>query len=147
MSPEEKVHIFFADWIKWKYPDLRFNVDCSGMRITMGLRMKLKRMRSEHKKLDFFLEEPVGDYSGLYIEIKKDRDSLFYKNGGLKPRIKTLKDGTKVDDHKEQWLEILDCRRRGYAAYFACGKEHCIETLERYLSLKKGEKLPDGYCI
>lgn len=147
MTPEEKEHISFAEWIQWKYPELRFNVDCSGMRITMGLRMKLKRMRSHHKKLDFFLEEPRGDYSGLYIEIKKDRKSLFMKNGSLRPRVKTLTDGTKVDDHKEQWLEILDCRRRGYAAFFACGKQQCIETLEKYLSLKRGEKMGDGYCI
>lgn len=113
----------------------------------MGLRMKLKRMRSQHKKLDFFLEEPRGDYAGLYIEIKKDSSSLFLKDGSLKARYKIDKQGNKTDDHKEQWEEIQDCRRRGYAAYFACGKDQCIETLEKYLSLKNGEKLSNSYCI
>ena len=145
MTPEEKEHIAFAEWIQWRYPELRFNVDCSGMRISMGLRMKLKRMRSHHKKLDFFLEEPRGDYSGLYLEIKKS--SIIKKDGTLKPRFKTDKQGNKTDDHQEQWQEIQDCRKRGYAGYFAFGKEHCIETLEKYLSVKKGEKLSEGYCI
>lgn len=122
MRLEEQIQIKLFDWLATKYPNVLAISEPSGVRVSMGLATKLKKMRSRHTHLDFYLLKPVGSYHGLAIELKAK--SIYKKNGEL------LK-----NDHLENQQRTIDkLNEEGYYATFAVGFSEAQEIIEDYLN-------------
>jgi len=120
---EPTVHNQICQYLKYQYPNVLFNTDLSGIKLTIGQAKKVKALRSCRAWPDIFIPEPRNGYHGLYIELKADDVTITKKNGELKK-----------DWHiKEQFDLICKLNYRGYAAYFACGFDEAKNIIDNYL--------------
>lgn len=122
---EESLQIAVARFLMMKYPDVIFNSDiASGMRLTIGQAVKAKMMRSESGQPDLIIMEARGPFYGLCLELKKDKDALFLKDG------KTYKKSEHIDKQAAM-LERL--RKKGYHAVFVCGIDEAMFAINYYM--------------
>jgi hypothetical protein len=123
---EKKISIELAKYINLQYPDVIFFPDASGVRLTMGQAIQLKAQRCNRYKIpDFFILEPKGDYHGLVLELKKEGESPYLKDGGLS-------NGKHI---QEQYKSILKLQSVGYLADFAVGLDEAIRIVGAYMNL------------
>jgi hypothetical protein len=123
---EESEQIELCDYARERYPESIFYSDHSGIRVGMGLALKVKKLHSENGIPDWFLAEPRGGYSGLMIEMKATGVRVFYKDTGL------LKD----DDHlHQQWAMLGRLYVKGYCVGFCSGIEIAKKELDWYMGL------------
>jgi hypothetical protein len=119
---EERLQIEIFQYLAWKYPDVIAISEPSGLRVSMGLATKLKKMRSKHTHCDLYLLEPRGKYSGLILELKAKniykRDGTLYKDEHLEDQQRTI--------------NLLN--EKGYYATFAVGFDQSIKIIEDYLN-------------
>jgi hypothetical protein len=121
---EEQIHTALATWIKLQYPDVIFTSESSGIRVSMGIAVKMKKQRSVGALPDLIILEPRCVYHGLCLEIKKDKDEVYRKDGGFR-----------VSEHIQEQAQMLDrLRRKGYFAEFGCGLTDCMAIIKGYLS-------------
>jgi len=124
MKKEESLHLAICRYIALQYPKAIFNTDLSGIRLTMGQSMAVKRMRSSNSFPDISIYEPRGPYFGLFIELKHMDARLLRKDGYLV-----------ADDRiKNQNKMLHDLSERGYLARFCQGHDQTIELIEWYMS-------------
>ena len=122
MKPEERIHFNLADYTKLQYPTVFFISESSGVRTSIGLATKLKRTRSAHTHVDIYFLEPVGKYSGLFLELKDGKDKIFKKNGDYKT------------EHVENQADTIEkLNKKGYYATFAWSFDMAKEILDDYL--------------
>lgn len=120
---EEQVKIFkWAFMSKRKYPMLNFMYSSQA-----GEKLKNAIVASRAKRAglragvpDIFLPYPKGNYSGLFIELKRP-----IKKGYASP---------KVSDEQKKFLVYLN--QVGYCAKVCYGAEQAIQLIELYI---KGE--------
>ena len=97
----------------------------AGIKMTQGMALRQKSQKSAHDWPDIFIAEPRGVYHGLFIELKRDRDALYNKDGSMKKSA-----------HLTDQLTCLNLlNEKGYYARFACGLDEAIEIVEKYLML------------
>lgn len=124
--PEEQLHFAICDYLKHQYPKVIFLSEPSGIRVSMGLATKLKRMRSNDTHLDLYILEPKKGYHGLILELKaveihqKKNPELFLKNDHVNDQRKTIK---KLND-------------KGYLAAFAVKIDEARKIIDNYLNGK-----------
>lgn len=126
---ELDIQIMVADYIRLRYPDAIFHSDFgSGIRLTMGQAIKQKRLNGGRRSYpDMFIAEPVGEYHGLFIELKKDGTRILKKDGKLV-----------ADAHIREQAEMLQkLEQKGFKAYFAVGFEQAKQIIDEYLGGKK----------
>jgi hypothetical protein len=122
MKKEENLHIAICNYLKLQYPNVIFTSEASGVRMTIGQAVKLKRMRSGGKLPDLWILEPRGGYHGLFLEIKAE--GILKKDGGYKTK------------HIEQQADtIMDLQDKGYAATFVVGFDDAQGTIDDYMAL------------
>ena len=122
MKQEENLHIAICNYLKLQYPNVIFTSEASGVRMTIGQAVKLKKMRSGGKLPDLWILEPRGGYHGLFIELKAE------------PYLK--KDGWFKTNHiKEQAETIARLMDKGYAATFAVGFDDTKATIDSYMAM------------
>src|SRR5687768_13685955 len=81
---EKAIHVAICEYVKLAYPNVIFFSDSSGVRLTMGQAMTLKRMRASDVKIpDMIILEPRGEFSGLLLEIKDPEYNPYLKDGSL----------------------------------------------------------------
>ena len=101
-------------------PRLRFlRSGFEGLRLTMGVRMQVKRQTVSVGFPDLFLAVPVWGlkhYCGLFVELKR------------------LKGGTVS---AEQAIMIGDLQSLGYKAIVCRGADHAISEIKRYLGISQ----------
>ncbi len=120
-SEEHRIQVALFKWAKYasaRHSGLKllFAVPNGGARDAVtGAMLKAEGVRPGVP--DMFLPLPVGDYHGLFIELKTAR-------------------GRPTPEQRE-WLMRL--RHRGYAAVLCRGLDAAIETITRYLN---GQPLP-----
>lgn len=121
---EKTLHRAVCDYIKYQYPGILFNSDMSGaMRLTIGQAVQIKALRSNRGYPDIVIYEPRGIYHGLFIELKKDGEKLYKKNGEC------------ATEHiLEQAACIARLNAKGYKACFAIGANSAIEIIDQYLT-------------
>jgi hypothetical protein len=125
---EESLQLAISKYIKLQYPDAIFNCDlASGMRLPIHIAAKAKAQRSSRGQPDLIILEPKGQYKALCIELKKDYDSVYLKDG------KTLKKDKHLD---EQHVLLTRLQDKGYYAGFTCGFEHTKKVIDWYFSLQ-----------
>ena len=99
--------------MKGKYPCLErlYHTPNGGYR-NQAEAVQLKRMGVKPGVPDLFLPYPVGDYSGLWLEMKTDKG--------------------KPTACQRDWIEYL--RSVGYCAYICHGAGEAINAIEAYLA-------------
>lgn len=123
MKPEEQVHEAVAEYISYQYPNVIFNSDMSGIKLTAGQAKKAAKLRSSRAFPDVTIYEPRNGFCGLFIELKADGVTVFKKDGSLV-----------ADKHiREQYQMILKLRAKGYKADFAIGFDEAKTLTDSYL--------------
>lgn len=112
-------------FIKLNYPQVYFFTDPSGMfQKSWAAKQQLKQNRSKHAQLDIIILEPRGKYHGLIIELKREGEKIFKK------------DGTYMSEHLvAQSISIFNLNNKGYYAAFCVGWDETIKTIKNYLKL------------
>lgn len=111
-------------YLKQKYPHVLFRVSIDGVRLPIGILMKMKRSGGLQRSLpDIEIFYPNKGYHGLFIEMKKTGRKLKKKNGDW------------MDDRlEEQANTILKLNNLGYFATFADGESDAIKIIEQYFN-------------
>ena len=122
---EEKIQIAISKYIKNQYPNIIFTAESSGVRLPMGLAVKVKKQRSKHKHLDLIILEPRCEYHGLILELKKSRDEVFKKNGEMRD----------VEHIQKQWETIQLFRSKGYFSGWGLGFDETKKVIDNYMKL------------
>lgn len=126
IQTEDSLHLSVANYLKLQYPNVIFNSDMAGVKLTIFQAQKSAQLRSSKGFPDIAIYEARGGYCGLFIELKRQGTEVFTAKG--KPSSK----------HIEKQLElIVKLRERGYCAEFCCGFEQSKSTIDWYLGLKK----------
>lgn len=124
---EKKLHEQICTYLKLQYPNVVFNTDLSGIKLTIGQAKQLKKVRSSKGFPDIFIYEPKFKYAGLFLEVKKE--SPFKKDGELK-----------TDTHlKEQFYFHEKLHLKGYFGGFVWTFEGAKELIDKYLTAQKYE--------
>lgn len=84
------------------------------------------QMREGKYYPDMFIAEPVGPYSGLYIELKENHQKIYKKDGKLR----------KNEHTQGQYKLLRRLRSKGYKAVFACGIDEAMAVIDMYLNQK-----------
>jgi len=125
MKPEEILHKQVCQYIRTQYPDVIFTSEPSGLRLPIGLAVKLKSLRSGAKLPDLWIIERRANYGGLFIELKAG--PIFNKKGDCKT------------PHIEQQAEVIGrLIDKGYQAGFAEGFDHAKTIIDSYLNSEYG---------
>jgi hypothetical protein len=120
-------HKQVCQYILFQHPDAIFFSDLSGIKMSIGLAVKIKSLKSSRAIPDLFIAEPRGIYNGLFIEMKKTGEKIFKKD-----LI------TPVNDHVAEQMQMLQrLREKGYYAKFAIGFNDAIDIINYYFSFKK----------
>ena len=121
---EHDLYKMIADYLRYQYPEVIYRFDLAAdLKLTMGQASKHKRLQRYRGYPDLFIAESVGEYSGLYLEIKKDGTRIFKKDGKLV-----------ADEHiREQYDMLHDLRTKGYAAEFGIGFEATKKLIDDYM--------------
>ena len=86
---EDDLQECFADWLTSM--KILFTASCAGMRTSMKVAIKMKKMGAKKGFPDILILEPVGQYHGLFIEVK-------------------IKGGSASCEQKE-WRDALNAKR------------------------------------
>lgn len=120
---EFELQCTLAEYIRLQYPDALFHSSLDGLRLPVGLAVKVERLGNGRGWPDLFLAEPRGVWLGLFLELKVDRSEIYTKAGKLRQ-----------DRHiREQQAALVALRERGYQARFACGFDEAKEIIDDYL--------------
>ena len=121
---EKILHKQVCEYLRYQYPKVMFNSDLAGsLKLTIGQAVSLKSLRSNRGFPDIAIYEPRGKYHGLFIELKKDGEKL-YKKDGITP----------FSDHIAEQQECMsELVIRGYDCYFCIGFNQAKITIDNYL--------------
>ena len=120
-------------YISLKYPNVIFNSDLAGQN---NSGRKTDKLRSGRGFPDLFIYEPKGNYSGLFLELKKE--TPYKKNGELKKQQQTELIGkVKVKyDHLKRQSEIHEkLRKKGYSGDFVWTFDKAKIIIDNYMKL------------
>lgn len=122
---EASVHERIADYLRLQYPHVLFRTDGGGVRLSMGAAIKYRRLQSSRAFPDLHVIEPRGPYAGLFLELKREGERVWLKDGSLT-----------TDKHvREQYEMLLALGGRGYRADFAIGFDAAKKAIDSYLAL------------
>ena len=123
MRTEERLQMSLVEYMKLQYPNVFVISEPSGIRVSMGLALKLKKLRSAHTHLDLYILEPVKGYHGLILELKDGKDKIFKKDGTFRS-----------DKHLEDQIDTIEkLRKKGYYSTFAWDFDMAKEIIDDYL--------------
>lgn len=119
---EKEEHRQVCDYIRIQYPNVIFNTDASGIKLTIGQAVQMKKLRSSNGFPDITIYEPRNGYFGLFIEMKKTGETILKRNGDFK------------NEHvKEQFDMCVMLKDRGYYAEICFGFEHAKKIIDWYM--------------
>ncbi len=155
---EEQLHEQICIYIASQYPNVIFNTDLSGIKLSDGQKSKIKPLRSGRGFPDIMILETalygsgelettdkqkhrvnVFHFCGLYLEVK--RETPYKKDNTLKKQktyiYKKIR-GRKIKigeyDHLQEQNEIHKrLRKRGYMALFVWDFEQAKRVIDDYL--------------
>lgn len=121
---EVNIHNQVCKYLKAQYPHIMFISDfAAGIKMSKGMATRQANQKSNHSFPDLMILEPRNGYHGLLIELKRDRDSLYNKNG-------LIKSSQHLDSQAEC---ILLLNKNGYYSRFACGFDEAKQIIDWYL--------------
>jgi hypothetical protein len=119
---EQNLHTQICRYLKLQYPDAYFLSDPSGIKMSIGMAVKLKKTRSKHAQLDIVILEPKKGYKGLILEVKRSRDEIYRKDGLIRNDKHIL----------DQVHSINHLIEKGYKVDFVWDLGMAIELLKEY---------------
>lgn len=124
MTKEKKLHKSICKFIQLQYKDVYFLSDPSGMRVSIGLAVELKSMRSEHSQLDIVILEPNRNWNALIIEVKKEKSEVFKKNGEFRD----------TEHVRNQNKSVKHLNKKGYYADYVWSLNQAMLIINHYMS-------------
>jgi len=122
-TTETNLHIKIAYYIRNKYPDTIFTSESSGIKLSIGQAVVLKKMRSGRALPDLMLFEARRGYNGMFLEIKREGTIIYKRSGELKK-----------DQHLKEQEEVLSkLTEKGYFAKFVVGYDDAVALIDYYL--------------
>lgn len=119
---EKDLQKMVCEYLKFQYPNVIFNSDMAGIRLTWGQAKEAKNLRSHNGFPDISIYESKRGYNGLFLELKAEGQKI------------TKKDGSFVSEHiKEQAYILKQLRNRGYVADFCIGFNDARDLIDWYL--------------
>lgn len=116
-----------AIYIRMQYPDVIFHSDFgSGVKLSPW-QAKMQKMQNGGRRAwpDMMIAEPIGNYHGLFIELKREGSRLKKQNGEW------------ASSHiAEQNIMLSELSNKGYKAEFAIGFEQALDLIDDYLGGK-----------
>jgi len=127
---EKQLHKSICDYIRLQYPNVLFNTDMSGIKLTIGQATQAKKLRSDKGFPDiviyaFHISDKTNYvckvYSALFLEVKKE--TPFKKDGKLKK-----------SDHLSEQLDMQNkLNALGYKAEFVWSFDMAKDIIDNYL--------------
>ena len=111
-----------SQYLNMQYPNVIYKWNLSGSNLSMAQAGKMKQLNKYRGFPDLEIMQPIGIYSGLFLEVKKE--SPFKKDGMLK-----------TDSHlfEQQSMHIL-LRERGYQCLFVWTIDDAINIVDEYFN-------------
>lgn len=114
-----------AQYMRLKYPKVPFHWDYAGNHMTKTQAGRMKAIQGIKGWPDLFIAQPMGRFSGLFIEVKREGTRLFKLNG------------EPADSHIAEQQECLaKLAELDYYCAFGVGLDNCIDIIEKYLDNK-----------
>jgi len=125
MKKEASLHNAVARYIAMQYPTAIFNTDLSGIRLTMGQSMQIKKLRSSNSFPDVIIYQGRGysQWSALFIELKERGRKLVRRDGYLVA-------DQRIRDQNDMLHRLEDL---GYCARFGHGFDQTQELIDWYM--------------
>ena len=130
---EKKLSHNIAEFLTKQYPKVIFRFDVGAdIKLTIG-QASIAKNKLLHEKgyPDLFIAEPSHGYHGLYVELKKNKEVVYKKDGSYK-KEKHLE--TQIAMHKR-------LRDKGYCVVFGCGFEDSVDKIREYFAPLGREKI------
>ena len=122
-TSEKSLHFQVCEYLRLQYPNVIFNTDLSGIRLTMGQAVQAKKLRSSNGFPDLVIYQKSRVWYALMIELKREGTRIEKKSGEL------------ADEHiKEQAIMHRKLITEGYLAQFVVGFEMAKELIDWYLT-------------
>lgn len=123
---ESELHIQICNYIRIKNPKIRFSSNYgAGMKLSIGQASIQRRQQSHAGYPDLFVIYNNGQYSGLFMELKKEGTKIYKKDGV-----------TFKSDHLERQNEYIEyLKQQGFFACFCIGLDDAIKTIDEYLGV------------
>ena len=122
---EKELHKQICNYIKLQYPNVLFNTDMSGLKLTLGQAVQAKKLRSCNGFPDIVIyEHRLHDtyYGALFLEVKKESP---YKKDSNE---------LKKSEHVEIQDKLhIDLRLKGYYVEFVWTFEMAKNIIDKYL--------------
>lgn len=147
---EMKLAIDVSYYMKTKWPEVIFKMDYGGMNLSKTQRGQMKLINPYRGHPDFTIYQPVGNFTGLHLELKKSGEKIrrsrdakkravvdYHKVKGVKIPVyehKVRKAGDYLNSHiEEQAVMMNELRKFGRLAGFSVGLEDTLKIIEGYL--------------
>jgi hypothetical protein len=112
-----------CEYLSLQYPNVIFASDLSGIKLTKGLAVKIKKLKCARGIPDLFIYEPRKGYCGLAIELKATGVTVYKQDG-------TLKNDTHLQEQEEMLTRLS---KKGYLALFCLGFDSAKLIIDTYL--------------
>jgi len=122
---EKEIHLNVCTYLKTQYKKVIFTSDLSGLKLTIGQAVQVKKMRSSNGIPDLLIFKPKGKWHGLFIELKKEGEKLYKEDGSFKSEH--------IKEQFEMRLKLVDL---GYFVNFAIGFEDAKKLIDWYMDLE-----------
>jgi len=139
---EKEVHKKVCEYLRDDYPNVIFFSDWSGVRVAPKVANEMKLLKSSRGIPDILVLEPRGGFYGLCIELKRDGEKLFKRNG------------TPKSEHIAEQIEMCHrLRERGYYANICTGLEQAKIAIDYYLNMEMNDgneynrDIKENYCF
>ena len=109
--------------IRENYPDVIFLSDGSGIKLPIGLAVKVARLKSENKVPDLVILKSNNTYNGIVLELKKSENEIYTKNGTIRQKKHFL----------EQLKSLQMLQADGFFASFVFSRLHATVLIDNYM--------------
>ena len=127
---ERRIHKRVTSYLRHSYPDVRFHTSLDGEAMGTHQREHVGALQWGPGFPDLMVFKGNGEHIGLALEIKKDGESPYKKNGSLRSGVHFV--------NQEGWIRYL--RRDGWRAEFAVGYSMAIDIINEYFEHGKIKK-------
>lgn len=115
-------------WLNKEFNGIDFTNDwASGAFLTAGQNQARMMLASDNGWVDLFIAEPRRGYHGLFLEIKKEGEVVFNRDGTVRKRGTLIKESAFLQRQ----------RNKGYYAEFGIGLEDCKQKISWYMGQER----------
>lgn len=123
-ATEQNLQVAISQYIKLQYPDVIFTSESSGIRLSVGQAVMIKKCRNPSKALpDLWILEAKKGYHACLIELKREGTKIYKRNGDL------LRDKHLAEQEEVQHR----LKNKGYFCEFAVGFDEAKSIVDYYL--------------